>query len=320
MKKIALNINFDSLYFPLSINRMENRDPTFFKVADRFLETADAHNFKCSLFVIGRDLENPEVAARVKYWHDAGHEIGNHSWTHHGNLGATKPEKQRDEIKRTHEKITNTIGVEPRGYISPTWSMSPTSIQTLLDLKYVYDTSAFPSPIMLAAIAKLKFNSRTDQKFDANFLSRNDKKVLLYGTRKPYLIRPENMHRPNVSGLLMLPVPTVTPLRLPVWHTMSFMWPKKMHKAFITKAIQKGRGFYYLMHPADIASYEEDFDPDIVKQHEDELAVFERMDTPLREKLAMFEEVIAHMAGQAEFVTMRELADDIIQNRTYAKG
>lgn len=318
MKKVALNLNFDSLYFPLTINRKEHLDPTFFKVADRFFVMAEKYDFKFSIYVIGRDLENERVAGQVKKWHEAGHEIGNHSWTHHGNLGATDPQKQKDEITRTHERITEVIGVEPKGYISPTWSMSPTSIQTLLDLGYIYDTSAFPSPVMLAAILKLKLNSQADQKFDANFLSRNDKKVLLYGTRRPYLIRPENMHRPNRDGLLMLPVPNVTPFRLPVWHTMAFMWPLKFHLWALKQAMKK-EGFYYVMHPADIASYEEDFDPVVVKEYKDELAVFERMSDTLEKKMFLFESVIKTMSTHAKLVTVREVADDILSEKKYAQ-
>jgi len=319
MKKVALNVNFDSLYFPLSIDRKRNLDPTFFKVADRFFRMSEKYDFKFSIYVIGRDLENEKVADQVKKWHEAGHEIGNHSWTHHGNLGATEPQKQKDEIMKTHERITQVIGEEPKGYISPTWSMSPTSIQTLLDLGYIYDTSAFPSPIMLAAIAKLKFNSRTDQKFDANFMSRNDKRVLLYGTRKPYLIRPEKLHKPNSEGLLMLPVPTVTPLRLPVWHTMAFMWPLKFH-LWALKQVMKKDGFYFIMHPADIANYEEDFDPEIVKEYKDELAVFERMSDSLEKKMYLFESVIKTMSANAKLTTVREVAEDILKEKKYAQG
>ena len=55
------------------------RDPSFFEVADRFLLLAEKYSFKLTIFVIGRDLENPLNQEAVKKWAAMGHEIGNHS-------------------------------------------------------------------------------------------------------------------------------------------------------------------------------------------------------------------------------------------------
>ena len=74
---IAIDINFDSLNenlgFPSAF-----KDPSFFEVFDNFLYFSDKYNFKYSIYIIGKDLENPELKARVKDWSQAGHEIGNH--------------------------------------------------------------------------------------------------------------------------------------------------------------------------------------------------------------------------------------------------
>ena len=59
MKKICLNINFDSLFFPLSLDRRTVRDPSYFQIADRFFEALDRVDARATIFVIGRDLENP---------------------------------------------------------------------------------------------------------------------------------------------------------------------------------------------------------------------------------------------------------------------
>ena len=148
---IAININFDSLNqaygFPEGF-----RDPSFFEGMDRFLEIANHYQAPLSIFVIGRDLQNPEIYARVRDWSNAGHEIGNHSWAHPVNLGRLAPEKIHDEVFRTHELITNCTGKEPTGFIAPAWSTSKTLVNTLIDLGYLYDTSLFPSMILYPAI------------------------------------------------------------------------------------------------------------------------------------------------------------------------
>ena len=57
-------------------------DPSFLYSAERFFELGSKYNFKYTIFIVGKDLENPEVAARVRSWAESGHEIGNHSYTH----------------------------------------------------------------------------------------------------------------------------------------------------------------------------------------------------------------------------------------------
>ncbi len=115
---------------------------------DRFLKIANRYQAPLSIFVVGQDLQNPEIFARVRDWSNAGHEIGNHSWSHPVNLGCLSPDKVRDEIFRTHEMILKCTGKEPTGFIAPAWSTSKALVNTLIDLDYLYDTSVFPSLLM----------------------------------------------------------------------------------------------------------------------------------------------------------------------------
>ncbi|MBO05786.1 MAG: hypothetical protein CMI58_01880, partial [Parcubacteria group bacterium] len=94
---IAFNINFDSLAenygFPKDFS-----DPSFLGVCDRIMNLAQRYDVKLSLYVIGRDLENPEAFARVRELAQEGHEVGNHSWSHPLNLGALTSESIDEEI------------------------------------------------------------------------------------------------------------------------------------------------------------------------------------------------------------------------------
>ena len=155
-KLVAMNINFDSLFWPLSIDRHRFTDPFFLKTADRFLALATQNNFKFTIFIVGKDLENPEVAARVKSWSEAGHEIGNHSYTHNPNLGSLPREQMEYEVMKSHELITKYTGKEPRGFISPSWSTSGDLIDILIKNNYLYDTSIFPSYFQYLILLKLK--------------------------------------------------------------------------------------------------------------------------------------------------------------------
>ena len=49
---------------------------------DAILAAFDAHNHKAGGFITGRFVDAPEGKSVVQSWSDAGHLVGNHSWTH----------------------------------------------------------------------------------------------------------------------------------------------------------------------------------------------------------------------------------------------
>jgi len=55
----------------------------FAPVASRtLLDTLEAYGLKTALFVIGRNIESPEGRSTLDLWNDAGHIIGNHTYSH----------------------------------------------------------------------------------------------------------------------------------------------------------------------------------------------------------------------------------------------
>jgi peptidoglycan-N-acetylglucosamine deacetylase len=53
------------------------------------LETLKAHSIKAALFVVGRNIDNEEGKALLRKWDDAGHMIGNHSYSHRNYAAAS---------------------------------------------------------------------------------------------------------------------------------------------------------------------------------------------------------------------------------------
>ncbi len=311
-KKIALNINFDSLYFPLDIDRRSVRDPSYFVVADRFFSAIDAIGAKCSIYIIGRDLENGEVAARVRSWAEAGHEIGNHTWSHHHNLAGLPKERMRDEIVRAHDMITRVVGKEPRGFIAPAWSTSTDVVRILNELGYLYDTSIFPSPVIAAAMTKLMLNGRRQRTYNAAWWDRKDKRAAFVAPRQPYYIGTHSLVRQEASGLVELPLPTFSPARFPCWQTMAFYLGPAGTRQLIRATAAQSEAFYYLMHPADLTDYLRDVPTDIRSRYDAELSLFERLRTPFAKKEKLFQAALAALQSVGTFVTVEELARDVI--------
>lgn len=314
---INININFDSLFFPLTIDRKATRDPSFFTGADRFFDLADKYNFKYTIFIIGKDLENAEVSARVRSWSDAGHEIGNHSLTHNPNLGNLPRAQMEYEVVKSHELIARCTGREPRGFISPSWSTSGDLVEILLKNNYLYDTSIFPSYFQYLVLLKLWLMSGNRNKnFQVSFMQRRDKWAFLLAPRRPYFIRPESLVKRQRDGLLVIPLPVVTPLRLPCWHTMFFVFGRKVTNWLIRRALKECEDFYYVFHPRDLIDYERDLSPEFKEKYKDELTVFESLKVPIGDKLSFASKALETItAGGRRFVTLEEIAKRIYEEK-----
>jgi peptidoglycan/xylan/chitin deacetylase (PgdA/CDA1 family) len=304
-RPIALNINFDSLSECLrlsgvTVDHESFVDPCFGPIMDRFRKLAEEYDAPLTIYAIGRDLLSAANRRRVAEWAAHGHEIGNHTWSHPQTLSNMSLDETRTEIERAHEVIGDATGSAPRGFIAPAWSTSPFVVQVLTELRYRYDTSLTPSWAQLVALLKLRLNSTTKVRVP---LLRRDLPGLLWGCRVPYRATAARPWRPNDAGLPVLPLPTGR-LRLPVWHTMSFVINGSRWEPFLRKAIATNPAFYYLMHPVDLLDPDTDLVglPGAVRN-------VERIMVPLKTKQALLRRSLDVMAEQAEFVTMEKLAE-----------
>lgn len=80
------------------------------------LDLLERHNAKATFFVCGHNVERlPAVLRAIA---EAGHEIGNHSWSH-PRLDFTSPATMRDELGRTQSLIGDLTGTAPRLFRAP---------------------------------------------------------------------------------------------------------------------------------------------------------------------------------------------------------
>jgi peptidoglycan-N-acetylglucosamine deacetylase len=77
----------------------------------KLLEIAADRHIKLTFFVLGECVEqNPDVLRQEVA---AGHEIGNHSWSH-PNLAKLSDANVRSQLQRTEEMIVKTAGIKPK--------------------------------------------------------------------------------------------------------------------------------------------------------------------------------------------------------------
>lgn len=223
----CFNINFDSLHEAFGFD-YTFRNSSYYTVFDRFLRISDKYRFKYSIFIIGKDLGNPGIFARVREWAQEGHEIGNHSWDHSMNLAYRSLDEIREDVVKAHDLISKCIGKEPNGFISPAWAQSLNLKKVLCDLNYLYDTSDFPSPLILPLMLNVFLNDPRNQRTRL-IMKRKEIIQQSFKKRDVYFVRPyETMDK----GLWEIPLPTNS-MRLPIWHTMSYMLGRKPFKLIL---------------------------------------------------------------------------------------
>jgi peptidoglycan-N-acetylglucosamine deacetylase len=106
--------------------------------AGRLLRLLERRGIRSTWFVPGHTIDTyPDVCARV---HGAGHEIGHHGYLHEPPATLTRDEEAA-VLDRGLACIRSLTGGAPAGYRSPSWDLSPHTVDLLLERGFRYDSS-----------------------------------------------------------------------------------------------------------------------------------------------------------------------------------
>ena len=100
------------------------------------LKTLDEHQTKATFFFDGSWVKkNPDLAKMIK---EAGHEIGNHAYSH-PDLKQRSVAQTKEELKKTNDVIKATLGITPKWFAPPSGSFNEATIQVAdqLDMKTI---------------------------------------------------------------------------------------------------------------------------------------------------------------------------------------
>ena len=93
----------------------------------QLLDLLAKYNVRATFFMVGRFAE--AEPALTKYIADAGHLVGNHSWSH-PNLAMTSPVRVREELTRTKNTLEQIIGKPVRHFRPPFGARRPDVLWT----------------------------------------------------------------------------------------------------------------------------------------------------------------------------------------------
>src|SRR6476659_7317055 len=104
----------------------------------RILAMLRKYGIKSTFYVPGFTIETyPRECVAIV---EAGHEIAHHGWTHVPPNDLTR-EQEEAGLVRANEQIRKLCGSNARGYRSPSWDLSPNSMDLLLKHGFLYDSS-----------------------------------------------------------------------------------------------------------------------------------------------------------------------------------
>lgn len=103
------------------------------ELTPRILEVLADHGVQATFNMMGWNaLRHPDLVRAVVA---AGHELGNHTWTHQ-DLAFQSPLQTRRQLERGREAIERTAGVRPRFFRPPRGNLTGSAIQSAAELGY----------------------------------------------------------------------------------------------------------------------------------------------------------------------------------------
>ena len=143
---VCLTFDFDAVSLWISRNMLTptpvSRGEFGAVAVPRLLNLLSDRGLPSTWFVPGHTVQTyPEVCREIVA---SGHEVGLHGYAHE-NVGTFDQGQEREMFRRVHGLVGDLSGVAPKGNRAPAWDLTPHTVEILLELGLVYDSSLMGS-------------------------------------------------------------------------------------------------------------------------------------------------------------------------------
>ncbi|MEW5854280.1 MAG: polysaccharide deacetylase family protein [Myxococcota bacterium] len=275
-------------------------DPLLTRALPRFLEACAAHGIRATLFTVGQDLSDPDVARLIRQAAHDGHEIASHSFSHDYRLTHFTAQAMRADLVAAVEAIEKVTGTRPLGFRAPGYNLNESLLDAVASTGHRYDSSIFPSwPYFLArAAAIVAYGVRGSP---SRSLVGDPRQFT--GPRRPYVPAAQELARParpgeSARGLWELPIAVSGPLGLPLIGTFIPMYPALIRRVLTSWRTRVGGPFNLELHALDFAEASDGLAPELVSRQRD-------LATPLSTRISAIRSVMGALADQMEVLPLR---------------
>lgn len=307
MKKLcAVSVDLDPLTAYYQIHGLGDpplklRYTILRKALPRFEELFADLGIPATFFVVGKELSgSDEAVAVVRRLVEAGHEMGNHTFSHPYDL-CHNPEQVVDaEIRQAHQVVVDAVGQEhaPVGFRTPGYGINAMLMRVLANNGYRYDSSMFPSPPYYLAKAAVMAGMFLRGRRSGSVMG--DPRALLCPA-DPYRPDPELPWRRGQGPLVELPVAVMPWTRFPAIGTFIAVNPPALRRAMLAQ-MRRRPLFNLELHGIDLADAIADRIPTELAGRQPDLRV------PYADKRRIFIQTFEELKLEYDFVTLRDVA------------
>ncbi|MEW5766919.1 MAG: polysaccharide deacetylase family protein [bacterium] len=305
MRKVcSISIDVDSLdcYYQIhGIAGKKGDNIVYERAIPRFLDLLDRLGVKATFFVIGKDVQEGDNHEIIREIIQAGHKIGNHTWSHQYGLTRLSSAAIREEIEQAHLVLKEVTGTPISGFRAPGYNINSDIVVSLKGLGYIYDSSIFPSPpyylAKLAAIILKRIRGRKSHSVMGH-------PAILLAPSVPYVPSVTAPWHKGASGLVELPITVLPIIGLPFIGTYITMAGRKATR-FTYKVINRLKDFLNLeFHAIDLLDIEGDkIDPLLSCQVD--------LKVSYQDKISLFEELFSLIKEDYEVLTLEQAAERV---------
>ena len=260
----------------------------------RILALLKRFNIKATFFIVGRDLQIPFRRRKIARILGEGHELGNHTFSHHHNFHLLSRNEKYVEIAKTHDLALKKLHYKMIGFRAPGYNIDGTTIQILHRLGYRYDSSIHPTILhpLLRFVLFLKTKKKSSLK------SMGPKNAIL-ASITPYRC---SLHDPckvdTSSNMLEIPISVLPIIRLPYFGTID-LHLGKLYILLTSPLRNKLSWTNYEIHGIDL-----------IDAPSGDFAWFAKhpgMHRPAKERMQLYENIFKKLSMR-QTVTLREAA------------
>lgn len=279
--------------------------PSYLEIlAPLVLDILDGLQMRITFFVVGQDAALDKNKGALGEIVKRGHEVGNHSFSHEPWFHLFDRGRVEREVNRAHECVCSATGQAPIGFRGPGFSCSPTVLQVLSEIGYLFDASSLPT--FIGPLARAYYFKTAQLKEE----QKRERAILFGGLRDGLRPCKPFYWQINEGRILEVPVTTVPFLKIPfhlsylnfVGRHSEILMSHYMDMA-IMFCLVSGTEPSFLLHPLDLLSAD----------HVPELKFFPGMDLPGEKKREYFETALRKLGDHFQLVSMNTHVRSVIQ-------